>query len=416
MGAWDKSRGPEMHLQPSPADGLGRHNLEHLITELCELLMNHLLPQLSGGQLACLKSASRCLQELVDGAPPAAVSHLASALLPPTMLQHVTCAQDLWAMLCQQRNVLARLRTGNPQGVQRIALPEPHAADSLLWSREPDPRYLVSISRPAPHPQSLLRAAHLANLQLSSSPILSGVHTFDAKWCHDGEHLAFVHVGLACPFPCLLACMELCTSNYTTLPSRFACLVNLLGEALTKDGGFAPDGQAAVWPVELPQPGVCLILLPSLERRLSYSIPAKAADSEPGRPIWWGWAATSKHFAVAWEDLSPGASCAYVITIHEGTTGTEIVKRGLPQSPPDNSTCMVKMSFAWSPALPRLLIMLENQTGTFANVVLDITGDDWLVQSPIDDNNELITEDAALISSQLAWSPCGRYVITTQRY
>ena len=179
---------------------------------------------------------------------------------------------------------------------------------------------------------------------------------------------------------------------------------------------ICPAGRAAIWPSEMTipgwpesesQPGVCLLQLPPVGPPVTLSHPPTASEPFLQEPIWWGWSADSHYCAVAWQELGKPRGAA--VALYSGASGVQLGYCNLTDTSTNNTSCMVDMSFAWSPSLPLLLMKNRDQASDDANSLLHAGhGKVWTLSRrgfTLCDGSE-----GPLVGSKVSWSPCGEFL------
>ena len=179
---------------------------------------------------------------------------------------------------------------------------------------------------------------------------------------------------------------------------------------------ICPAGRAAMWPCNLTipdqpevgsQPGVCLLQLPAVGSGVILKPPQRAPGPFLQEPIWWGWSADSQFCAVAWQELGKPGGAA--VAVYSGKTGGPLGYCNLTDTSRNPTSCMVDMSFAWSPSLPLLLMRNGDQASNDANSLLHAGHDKvWTLSRrgfTLRDGSQ-----GPLVGSKVSWSPCGEFL------
>ena len=402
---------PDQSLQAVSASP----GLQQSPAELFRHLQGHLLDLLTARELAAVRGTCLALRHLIDDALPETMQCAAASLLPPHFLEYDITSLKVQALLRQQASIASDVHSDHSTVTPIPSHPGAQVA-TLAWSPGFQSQCLaITIkvdnlgSYPDPDvPHSYLMpldAVTLAPVEVSEGAGLVGLvqgsswEVINAGWCGDSEHFLFGD-GRA-----LDARIDVNHGgeSHRVMMCDVAARARITGELRVLE--TAGDQLAVSKHGErlLVQRGELVVAyeLPGLSETCRISPPDVPLDAGTHRckPSWLQCVPDGSHLAVAW---STADHLVWALGIYEAVGGRQLGLLDVRSSLNGATTTLEDQpQLAWSPTGRMLLASghgerVGHSSGVFAIIQLDGS----CQKLDLGEFN----------SSELAWSPCGRYI------
>ncbi len=376
------------------------------IDRLQSPLIRYMLPHLPAASIASIRSSCTSFQHLVDNAPHDAIQPALCSVLPALLVRSADTMAALQDELHRHAASMARLRSCDIQQMQQVPFkstlhPERQPFEEVLW--HPSSRQAILIRMR--DKMALFDASNTSgNVQQLVNDLPEGIRSVEWQIRLRDDYLLCMCGVQTSALSCLIT---------KHLPTGATSITPMLQKhfllQMSHKDLVSPSGDSIlVWPLQ--RCAFAMLSLPSLEMQFQVPFPASGSSNPQTSTQKWDadkaqWSSSGAHFAVLWElDCEPPVSH---LTIHAAHGGACLSIIELGQALGWQSSHFPLDYLSWCPDQAEILVARRFQ-------LADADSCSPIGIISLDGSVAVLPVQNPLEELRLSWSPCGRFLQSTQ--